>query len=199
MSIDQTKIMSGIGKLFIAPYGEAFPAITGATLTWGGNWLDIGATKGGTQLEIGTEAFAIEVDQKLMPVGHELLRQTGRWVVPLAETDIDKIAIAITNSVKSTVAPGVGQVGLSKLGVGPDNPMKIWSLGFEVKAPGSPVNTYYWRMYKIYRAIAMGTVGFAYRRGEVTIMNVEFQLEEDATQGGTKSVCEIVDMTAPAT
>jgi len=197
MSIKQENIVAGIGTLYLAPYGEAYPATTGASLTWGANWKEVGATKGGVEIQITTEFFAIEIDQKNAPIGHEITKQSGKIVAVLAETDIARMTTAIANAKKTDTVGGPAQVALSTLEVGPATPHTVYSLGFETKAPGSPVNTSYWRMFKFWRVIAMGTLGLAYKKGEVTVMNVEFDVEEDSSKDADTSLFAVVDMTGP--
>jgi len=196
MAIDQTKIHAGVGNLYYASYGTTFPTTLTSALTWSG-WSEIGATKGGLTIEIGTEYASHEVDQKNMPIGHDIVRQTGRIRVTLAETDVDRLRLVIPNAVKSLTAAGVGQVALSTLKVGPGTAHTVYSMGFETEAP-APVGSSYWRMFKFWRVIAAGTIGLAYRKGEITVCDVEFQIEEDTTQNADTSVFAMVDMTGPA-
>lgn len=198
MAVEYTKCMSGVGTLYVAPYGESFPAKTGATLTWAGNWKDIGATKGGVTIEVSTEFFELEADQSLGPIKREISKQTAKVKATMAQSDFDKLKISIPNSSTSTTAAGSGTVGYETLKVDSANSLNVYTLGFECKSPKSPTNTYWWEMWQIWRVTAGGAVSLAYKKGEQTVIDVEFTVEEDSTKTLGEKIFRVDAMNAAA-
>lgn len=199
MAVEQNKVMMGVGTLYYALYGEAFPAKTGATITPGANWKDVGATKGGAVLETTTEYTPSEIDQALSPIGKNISAQRGQIKVTMAQSDIEKLMLAIPNSVSATTAAGAGQVGIKTMKVGPTTAHKVYSMIFVTKSPESPVNSSWWRMFSFWRVTAGGTVGLAYKKGEMTVVDVVFDVEEDTTKTADEALYRLDDMSALAT
>lgn len=195
MAVNSQNVMSGPGTLHIALYGEAFPITTLSTLSWGGTWSDVGYTVDGVTIEAANEFYAVEVDQEVAPIRHVLTKTGARVMVGMAETDVDHLLWSIANTSKTVTPAAIGQVGLSKLGIG-GALFKIWSLGFETVAPGSPVNTPWWRMIQIWRAIAAGAASLPFKKGATTLVNVEFMVEADSTKVAADRIYKIIDMTS---
>jgi hypothetical protein len=189
--------MSGPGTLYIAEYGESYPATTGSSLTWGGTWSDVGYTVDGVTVEASNEFYAVEVDQEVAPIRHVLTKTGARVMVGMAETDANHLLWSIANTTLTLTPPAVGQVGLDKLGIGGAE-FTVWSLGFETVAPGSPVNTPYWRMIQVWRAIAGGAASLPFKKGATTLVNVEFFVQADSSKAATERIYKIIDMTAVA-
>jgi hypothetical protein len=81
MAIDTTKISLGV-----------------CDVTY--NAVDLGATKGGVEVEIKTETYEVKVDQTGETVAKEIIIGTMVTVkVPMAETDLTRIAMVMPQSV----------------------------------------------------------------------------------------------------
>lgn len=189
MAVNQLNVISGVGTLYLAEYGEAFPSEAGDTLDWTG-WSDSGYTIDGCTLETSQEFFEVEVDQETAPIRHVLIKNEAKMLVGFAETDAAHLLFSIANSSVDTGTPG-----RTTLSVGGAD-FTVWSLGFETVAPGTPANDSWWRLVKVWRAIAAGTFSMAFKKGETTMVNVEFLLEADSTLPSTERLYQIVDRTA---
>jgi len=187
MAVNSLNVISGVGTLYLQAAPGTFPAFADS-IDWTG-WGDSGYTIDGVTLECSNEFFEVEVDQETSPIRHVLIKNDAKLMVGFAETDAQHLLYSIANS--SLVSGG----GTDTLSVG-GALFTVWSLGFETVAPGTPANSSWPRMVKIWRAIAAGTMSMEFKKGATTMVNVEFLLEADSSQVATERLYQIIDKTS---
>ncbi len=149
----------------------------GACEVWFGG-QKLGLTKGGVEVELSTETYTVKLDQ----FGETSLseRITGRNVmvkVPMAETDIEKMAMIIPGSTLNTVKDPDGDKDSLEISVG---------LGLDLHAQAKELtlvpigeNDY---AVTVHRAATNGSMSFAYKHNEERVFSLEFNAYPDASQ-----------------
>jgi hypothetical protein len=184
-------VLPGPCLVYIAPYSssalEAAPAntITKGT-AWGGNWVEVGYTKGGVALQLSTEAFAAEYDQANAPV-HDFITKQGATVTFAAGE-------ATLTNIKQALGYGTTTSGSteSTLGVsGTDGLQTYYSLGFEVLAPGLSSTKY--RRALVWKAKPMGDFELAGKKDEDQVVGYSFEARYEAQASATERLWKLID------
>jgi hypothetical protein len=191
-------VIAGVGKLYIAPIGTAWPGITGDSLTWGAGWVNLTEeTDGGYALSYKESITPHSIDQQLMPVLYTPESAEGSVVVSLASMDHAKLAFMISNANVSAVAAGSGTVGTSKVGIGGSS-IKEFQLGIEGLSAENPAGGTWWEVIKIWRALPSSEIKKSYKKGEKQMIEGKWDILADLTQAATETVCAIIHKTAVA-
>lgn len=191
-------VLAGVGRLYIAPLGTAWPAITGDSLAWGAGWVHLTEeTDGGYELSYKETNTPHKIDQQLMPVLHTPDSAEGSVVLALASMDHAKLQYMVSNATLSTVAAGSGTVGISKLGIGGSS-IKEFQLGIEGLSPDNPAGGVWWELIKIWRAIPSSELKKTYKKGEKQMVQGKWDMLADLTQAATETVCAIIHKNAIA-
>jgi len=191
-------VIAGVGKVYVAPVGESWPAITGDTLTWGGNWVELTPeTEGGFVLSYKETNTPHKIDQQSMPVLWTPDSAEGSLSIKVAAMYHARLAYLISNATVSTVAAGSGTVGYSKLGVG-GSAIKEYQIGIEGLSPDNPAGATWWELIKIWKAIPASELKKTYEKGNKQMVEASFQLVADLTQTATEVVFAILHKNAVA-
>lgn len=193
---DTANILIGPGTIYTAPFGEAEPSLDVDTISWAGNWIEVGYTDGGIEVEYTPEVFEAFVDQELGPVRSKLTAEQFIIRVPIAEADLRNHNLAITGSTLTTQAAGGGKPAQDILKFGSGSLVEK-ALGVEAESPESQADgTQGWRAIFMHRAISLGTVTSAYRKAEKTMVPVEFRALVDDTKPLGERLGKFVDWTS---
>ncbi len=111
MATEPYEIMTGVGRLYIADVGTAFPAVTA---TPGAGWRDLGLTQDGVTVTMEQEIEQIFVDQENGPVKEGRTQETMMIATALAEATLENLADILGQTV-TTVAPGAGTIGTKEV------------------------------------------------------------------------------------
>jgi hypothetical protein len=138
----------------------------------GGTYVEVGYTEDGVNLEYNADTADVDVEEETFPIGRVITKERLSVKCNMAEASLinmDK-AIAGSSLAASTIT----------IGGGVNKEMSIQIVGT------NPAG--YARTITIALATAVGTVGMPYRKGEKTVVPVEFQALR-----GASDVCTIVD------
>src|SRR3972149_5840857 len=100
MATSPYEIMTGVGRLYIADVGTAWPLVTA---TPGAGWRDLGDTQDGVQVTMDQEIEQIFVDQEQGPVKEGRTQETMTIATSLAEVTLENLADVLGGTV-TTVA-----------------------------------------------------------------------------------------------
>lgn len=189
---DVANILIGTGKLFLAPEGEPLPDITGDTITFAGNWLEMGFTEEGVEIEYTPEFFDAVVDQELTAVKKVLTAEAVVLRTRLAEADLDRLSKAIAGAAFSTIAQAAGQSAQDVVKIG-GGTAAVKALAFEGKSPEGG-----FRIIFVHRAVSAEAVVQAYKKGEKTIFAVAFAALADTNKPAGEKLLTINDWTQAA-
>lgn len=134
-------VIAGPVLVYVATAGEAAPAASIAKGTaWGGNWVEVGFTSGGVELQVETEKFAVETDQYNAPVKDFITKQEATFKFQALEATLTNLKQAMGYG---TITSGSTE---STLGVSAqDGIPTAYAFGFEGFAPGATSSASYYR------------------------------------------------------
>ena len=130
--MESYELLTGVGFLYIAPVGTAFPALTVATPA--SPWVALGETQDGVKLTIAKSVEQIRVDQRHGPVKAILPESDGTIETKLALGTLENLAYILGNTVTDT-APGAGTIGTRALGLYPNSETQEYSILFRGQSP----------------------------------------------------------------
>jgi len=107
------EILTGVGELFVAPVGTAFPAL-GANP--GSEWTHLGQTQDGVKVSAEQSITKIRTDQETGPVKATRTEEDLIITTKLAEMTLENLATVLGNTVTDT-APGAGTIGTRSTGL----------------------------------------------------------------------------------
>jgi hypothetical protein len=180
MAQTATNIRSGPGALYYAANGTATPNledVTGAVLTEA-NWTTatyslLPFTTQGVKIDFETKVFQHKVNEALAVVGGTVEEATGKFTVTLAEADVDAFTLALHAMTKTTVAAGADQAGLTKTVYDGTNDVTFLTFGHL-----STLNAKSF-LHMGWKVAANGGFSAAYKKGEMTVVDVVFDMYED--------------------
>lgn len=130
--MESYELLTGVGDLYIAPVGTAYPSLTLATPA--APWRALGETQDGVKLTIGKSVEQIRVDQRHGPVKAILPESDATVETKLAIGTLENLADILGNTVTDTPA-GVGTIGTRALGLYPNSEMQEFAFLFRGKSP----------------------------------------------------------------
>lgn len=164
-SVDNV-VLPGPVRVFIAPYVanaiEAPPANTVAYgASWGGNWVDIGYTKGGGNIKIDEEVYSVTADQSKTPILDRKVGETATLEAVLLEATLENLHTAL----------GIGEltIGSTVTSFGSDGdetqPTYV-TIGVECFGPGSTPGAPKYRRAFMWKAMPKPSVELKTDRNE---------------------------------
>lgn len=184
-------VLPGPCLVYIAPYSssalESAPANSIAKGTaWGGNWVEVGYTKGGVVLQANTEAFAAEYDQVNAPVHDIITKQEGTVTFAAGEATFTNIKQALGYG---TVTSGSTEdtFGVSAADVFPT----YYTVGFEVYGKGNSTSKY--RRAIIWKAKPVGEVELAGRKDEDQVVASQFEARYESQATSTERLWKLIE------
>lgn len=176
MAVNAQNIIVGAGVMYVAPYGTADNAVESAL-------YDVGATQGGVELAYEPEFLDIEVDQAFGIIDKRKIRESATLTTQMAEATLNNLLLAwglpAARLVNGTLSFGEAEVTQA-------DARTVYIVG---KGPNGQK-----RIAKIWKAVARGNASVAFRKDEVTILNVEFEILADTTKPAGQQMGQIVDL-----
>jgi hypothetical protein len=120
------EILTGVGELYLAPAGTAFPDVNA---TPGASWIDLGNTQDGVTVTADQDITEIRVDQETGPVKATRAEENLVIGTKLAAATLENLAYVLGNSVIDT-PPGVGTIGTREVGMYRGQVVKTYALLF---------------------------------------------------------------------
>lgn len=192
---DRKKIIVGPARMLIAPIGTTEPPVNVDPVVWDAAWKEVGYTEDGLQQGYNPTFKDVTVDEEMAPVDSFLNGESATLAVKLAEPTLDNLAYAISACTVSTVAAATDVPGTKKVAFGSGD-AKRYMVGFEGLAPAGTLTTKPWRIFVGFIAIAKGNVQLAMKRGDKTIIPVQFTLFADSSKAAGARLGYWVDKTA---
>jgi hypothetical protein len=167
------EIVAGPATVYVAPLGEAFPAINA---TPAGNWVALGDTEGGVSVEVAQETAELTTDQKSAPL--KIIR-TGESVTvtfALAEVTLEHFAKLMDDAVVTDTAPGGGTAGHRsfplKRGLGE---LRCWAMLIRGNSPYMDANL----QYELNKVVMTGSPTWANAKDDKVVLETEWKVLHD--------------------
>ena len=109
--MDSYSILTGMGRLYIAPANTAAPAL-GTTPS--GSWRDLGDTQDGLDMDASQKVELTHTDQRTGPVKAARAEESLKFKTKLVEHTLENLGDVIGSTVTDTAA-GVGTIGTRKI------------------------------------------------------------------------------------
>ena len=193
-SIDNVTL-TGPAKIYIAAYSasalEAAPTHSIAYgTTWGGNWTDVGWTKGGVTLKPETEHLTVEVDQVNAPVADFITAQRGTFSFVSSEATLTMLKQAMgvgtitTGSTESTLGVS-GTAGFPT----------YYTIGFEQYAPGADSGDSWYRRVIVWKALPKTEFELKAEKTEEQLVAMQFEARYESQATSTERLWKVIDRT----
>lgn len=168
-------IVVGPADIYVAPVGEAFPAIDA---TPAGNWVSLGKTEGGLRITHVRETQEHTVDQSPMTQKVTLTRAAEEIRFSLAEVTLETYAKVLDNATITTTNAVVGVVGNKAMPLSTDLPQ--FAMLIRVPSPYMAANM----QYEYPRVQRMDNSEVAYTKDGKTVIPTAWRALEDLDNPG---------------
>jgi hypothetical protein len=165
------EILVGVGRLYIAPAGEAKPAL-GATP--GGNWVDLGETEGGVKVNKTQNIETFSSDQRTGKIKAKRTEEGLTIETNLHEITLENLANVIGGTVTDT-APGAATIGYRSLPLYTGAEVEEYALLFR----GDSAYGDFPGQYYVPRGFMDDDVETEYTKDGKTLIPVKFEALED--------------------
>lgn len=108
----EPEVVTGPGKLYVAPYGTALPEEFDDTLD--PEFVEVGFTSSGHEFTFSTEKQEIRVAERLRPIRYQAGTTSATWVFTMAQYSPENLALAVPGTTVTTTAGGSVKVLLPK-------------------------------------------------------------------------------------
>jgi hypothetical protein len=152
------------------------PGGTAPAMSFSSPFTEVGYTEDGVTMEYAAEATDIMVHEETFPIDSAITKESITVTCNMAEASLTNMNNAMAGAVLSGNIITLG-----------DGVNKTMNLKIEGTSPAG-----YLRAIQIPKAVASGTVGMSYKKGEKTIVPISFK----ALKEQDKPVCTIVDNAA---
>jgi len=167
------EILTGVGRLYIAAVGTAFPAVNEAP---GASWRDVGETVDGVTVTLDQTINEFTTDQRTGPVKATRSEESLTIETKLAQGTLENLADALGNTVTDT-PPGAGTIGTRKLALTRGFAVAEYALLFRGSSPYGDWNA----QYEVPRGYFGGSQAMEHTKDGQTAIPVEFHALEDLT------------------
>lgn len=186
-------VLPGPCRVFIAPYSssslEAAPANSVAYGdAWGGNWVEVGYTKGGAVLKPETEHLTVEMDQVNAPLADYITAQRAMVSFACGEATLTNIKQALGYG---TITSGSTE---STLGVSAtDGIPTYYTIGFEQYAPGATASSARYRRLVVWKALPKTELELKADKAEEQVVAYSFEARYESQATATERLFKIID------
>ena len=165
------EIMNGVGMLYIAPVGTAFPLLTS---TPSSPWRDLGETQDGVTVTPDQSISEVRDDQRTGPIlalrdEEELIIKTN-----LIQHNLENLADVLGATVLDTPA-GTGAIGTREISLYKGGVVAEWALLFRGKSPYGD----YSAQYEVPRGFFDADTKLDFQKATNTPIPIEFHALED--------------------
>lgn len=132
MAVTVADIIVSPARVWIAPAGTALPDETTVALgaSWGGAWIDLGATEGPVTLAYNDADYDVKVDQFTAPVARYKVDEDYAIETVLAQLDPVQLA-KLVNGTNTATAAGASQRAFDEMVAGGEFTLTEYVAGFE--------------------------------------------------------------------
>jgi len=165
------EILTGVGTLYVAPVGTAFPLLTAVP---GASWTDLGETEGGVTVSLEQTTVRLRTDQRTGPVKAIRTEENLMIGTSLAESTLENLAKLHGGTVTDT-PPGVGTIGTREVPLHRGFGVDQWAILFR----GTSAYGDYPAQYEVPRGYFDGPIALAHVKGDKAVMAAQFVALED--------------------
>lgn len=176
--MDAYALLTNVGRLYIAPVGTAFPALTA---TPSSPWRDLGDTQEGVDVNSDDKVELVRTDQRTGPVKATRVDETVVVKTKLAEATLENLADALGVTLTDT-APGAGTIGTREVPLHRGAAVDEFALLFRGDSPYGA----YPAQYELPRCYCDEAGTIKYDKGKNVPIPITFKCLEDlnaATEG----------------
>ncbi len=160
------EILTGVGRLYVATVGTAFPAVNGAP---GANWYDVGETEGGVTVTPDQTVNESTTDQRTGGVKARRSEESLTIETRLAQGTLENLAAVLGNTATDTPS-GVGTIGTRQTGLTRSRTVTEYALLFR----GNSAYGNWPAQYEIPRGYFGGGTAMEHMKDGQTTIPVEF-------------------------
>ena len=172
-NVQPYEILTGVGTLYKAPVGTAFPALTANPVA---QWINLGATDGGVKVTPEQTTKVIRDDQHTGP--RKAVRSEESLMVEtnLRNSTLENMAILMGNSVTDTAA-AAGTIGTREVALHRGATVTEYALLFR----GAYQSAYgdFPAQYELPRGFFDGPMGHEWKKDDAVLLPVKFTALED--------------------
>lgn len=165
------EILTGVGRLYIAAVGTAFPAVNA---TPGASWTNLGETLDGVTVTPDQTVNEFGTDQRTGKVKASRSEESLMIETKLAQSTLENLASVLGNTVTDT-PPGVGTIGTRKVGLTRGFAVDEYALLFRGTSPYGAFNA----QYEVPRGYFGGSQAMEFTKEGQVAIPVEFHALED--------------------
>ncbi len=171
------EILSGVGALYRAPVGTAFPALTANPAA---PWASLGETDGGVKITPDQTTKTFTSDQRTGPVKVVRSEESLAVETNLKHSTLENIALLMGVNVVDTPA-GAGTIGTREVPLHRGAAVTEWALLFR----GDHQSPYgdFPAQYELPRGFYDGPATQEYKKDGEVLLPVKFMALEDTTAG----------------
>lgn len=169
--MDAYSLLTGVGHLYVAPVGTAFPVLTA---TPGSPWRELGDTQDGVDVNSDDKVELVRTDQRTGPVKATRTDETMVIKTKLAEATLENLADALGATVTDT-APGVGTIGTREINLHRGATVTEFAFLFRGSSPYGNFPA----QYELPRAYCDEVGALKYEKGKNMAIPVTFKALED--------------------
>lgn len=175
MTLSAYEVITGVGTLYSAPVGEAFPTVG---TTPAGNWVTLGETSGGVKVTFSQKTDIHRTDQRTGPVKATRSEEGILVETKLTQATLENLAKLMGLTVTDTPA-GSGTIGTREMGLHRGATVTEYALLFR----GSTQSPYgaYPAQYELPRGIFDDAVVAEYTVDKPVLFDVKFVALESLT------------------
>lgn len=166
MAVTSTNVIIGAGTMYVADVGTADANMFSAA-------YDVGGTSGGVEISYEPEYKDIEVDQEFAPIAKKKIREKMTVKTTMAESTLQNILLA-WGLPATRLSNGTLSFGESEVSDAVEKQVYIRG-----KGPNGQNRT-----VKLWRCTPQGNATFAFKKDDVTFVNVEFMVLASSTKAG---------------
>jgi len=169
--MDQYSLLTGVGSLYIAPVGTAFPALTASPAS---PWRSLGETQDGVDVNSDDKVELVRTDQRTGPVKATRTDETLVIKTKLAEATYENLADALGVDLTDT-APGSGTIGTRSIPLHRGAVVEEFAFLFRGNSPYGA----YPAQYELPRAYCDEVGVLKYEKGKNAAIPITFKALED--------------------
>jgi len=166
------EILTGVGKLYVAPADEAKPDLTAEP---SGDWVFLGETSDGVTVTKSQDVAEHETDQRTGPVKATRTKEGVTIATKLVEATLENLAVAIGGAKVNDTPPSTGTIGTRTMGLYLGGEVAEFAILFRGDSPYGP----YPGQYYVPRGYFGGEVGQEFKKDGKVLIPVEFHALED--------------------
>lgn len=173
MALTAYEILTGVGKLYVAPAGTAKPSLDTDPAAAG--WTEVGETVDGVTITLAQEIEEFRTDQRTGPVKATRTEENLTIETRLAQATLENLAQTLGGLTVTTVPAGTGTMGYKWHGLYRGQDVQEFAILFRGNSPYGDFPAQFY----VPRGYFAGETGLEYKKDGQVVIPVEFHALED--------------------